>query len=139
MDITGIWTIKEIMMFDENLNKVWKTKEQALADKPEDDDTENLFSSRFAFCDDGFVRTVIPIPEGASQKEIDQAVAAGEAELCGDGCISVEKHPWKIEDGKIMIDSGAKGEVLGEEISPWVEAPLTDGVLQYLMFRLVKE
>ena len=40
---------------------------------------------------------------------------------------------------KYLVDTGAKGEVLGETISPWVEAKINDGVMEYVMYRLVKE
>ena len=82
---------------------------------------------------------VVPIPEGVSQEQIDQAVASGQIDLYGDRFMALEKHPWKVEGGKLMIDTGAKGEVFGEAVSPWTEATVVDGVMQYVAYRLIKE
>ncbi len=139
MEIVGIWVIKEAITFDENANRVWRSKEDVLADDSLDEDFKEAFLTKFAFEDDGFMHTIMPIPAEITQEEIDQALAEGEIELYGDGFMSVEKHPWKIEDGKLMVDTGIKGEVFGEKISPWAEAPIKDGIMEYVTYRLVKE
>ena len=99
MEIVGIWVIKEAITFDENANRVWRSKEDVLADDSLDEDFKEAFLTKFAFEDDGFMRTIMPIPAEITQEEMDQALAEGEIELYGDGFMSVEKHPWKIEDG----------------------------------------
>ena len=38
-----------------------------------------------------------------------------------------------------MVDTGVKGEVFGEKVSPWVEAPIVDGIMEYVAYRLEKE
>ncbi len=139
IDVAGVWIVKEAMVFDEDLNRTWKTKEAAMADGSADEDALKTFDTKFVFSDDGFVKMVVPIPEGVTQEQIDQAVTSGQIDLYGDRFMALEKHPWKIEDGKLMIDTGAKGEVFGEAVSPWTEAPVVDGVMQYVAYRLIKE
>ncbi len=139
MDIIGVWNIVEVMTFDDNLNSVWKKKDDVLADESASDDLAEAFNAKIAFCEDGFVRTLFKIPEDMSQEEVDEMVSSGEAELYGDGYMSMEKRPWKAEDGKIMVDSGMKAEVLGKELSSWAEVPVSDGIVQFLMFRLSRD
>lgn len=138
-DFKGVWVIKEAMMFDKDLNRSWRAKEDVMADESLDEDLKSTFDTRFVFDENGTMYTVLPIPEYVTQEQIDQALASGELELYGDGFMALEKHPWKMEDGKLMVDTGAKAEVFGEEISPWVEATIADGVMQYMTYRLVKE
>ena len=139
MDIIGIWNIVEVMTFDKDLNSVWMKKEDVLGDESADnDDLAESFNAKIAFCEDGFVRTLFEIPE-EMQGQVEEMVAAGEAERYGDNYASMEKRPWKVEDGKIMVDTGMKAEVLGEELSSWAEVPVSDGIVQFLMFRLSRD
>ena len=43
---------------------------------------------------------------------------------------------WKNEDGRILYNTGVEGEVLGEEVSPWIELEEKDGVIELQMMRL---
>ena len=139
MDIIGIWNVAQAMTFDEDLNNVWRTKDDVMADESADDDLKELFDAKIAFCEDGFVRSLYAIPEDMSQEEIDEMVGSGEAELYGDGYMSMERRPWKVEDGKILVDTGMKAEVLGEEVSSWTEVKVLDGLVEYMMFRLARD
>ena len=53
--------------------------------------------------------------------------------------MAMERRPWKVEDGKILVDTGMKAEVLGEEVSSWTEVKVLDGVVEYMMFRLARD
>ncbi len=139
LDVIGTWIVVEAMRFDEDMNRKWMTKEEVMADDSIDEDAKEPFRYKLVFMEDGTQCTTMPIPEDVTQEEIDQAVAEGEIELFEEKYMALEKHLWKIEDGKLMIDTGMKGEVLGEEVSPWVEAPITDGIMEYMMFRLKRE
>ena len=75
---------------------------------------------------------------GAARAFADEMVAAGEMELY-DGYLVYEKHPWKEEDGKVLFDSGMKGEVFGEAVSPWVEIKGSDDELFLFSYKLVRD
>lgn len=138
MKPTGFWKIKEVLKFNDQFERVWTDVPQLLDDPETDDSDKRLLSSFFDFRDDGIIAAVMPLPEGISQEEIDQAVAEGELELYGDGLMCYEKYPWKFEDGKISINTGAQGEILGEAISPWMEIPEDNGILTLFSYHLIK-
>ena len=103
----------------------------------------SIFSKTMLFADvvftaDGMVQWCLPIPEGATQEQIDEAIASGELKMSAGGKMIVEEKPWKEENGKIFYDTGAKGEVLGEAVSPWVEVPEEDGMIQLMVYKLKK-
>ena len=135
MNIIGNWKIAQMLGIDENFNPVWKTAEELLEGG---DDYAALLSSTMQFTDDGSVLTVARIPEGTPKEELDAAAAAGELELCGD-MIILERKRWKEEDGKLLYDTGVKGEVLGEAVSPWVEVKFADDMMELPMMRLIRE
>ncbi len=135
MDILGKWKICAEMMFNDNFEKIWKSAEEILADKDMEDSSKVILGSSFIFCDDGYIRVIMPMPEDISPEEMEEAIAQGELELYN-GQAVFDKHPYKIVGEKIMYDSGAKGEVLGEKVSPWVEIPYEDGKLQMFLYKL---
>ena len=137
MDVKGLWKVDKIIGYDDDFNQIWKDA-QAIIDSPDaDDDEKQMANAQVEFGDDGFVRMMMPLPEGISQAEIDEAVAAGEIEVKGDMMVA-EKHAWKEEDGKVLFDSGTQGEFLDEEVSPWVEITETDGGIEMFTFQLKK-
>ena len=75
---------------------------------------------------------------GLSQEEIDEAVNDGEFELY-DGYIKLAEYSWKTENGKNYLDTRIKGEVLGEEVSPWEEISVVDGMMDLTTLRIVKD
>ena len=80
----------------------------------------------------------IEVTVDTPKEELDAAAAAGELELCGD-MIILERKRWKEEDGKLLYDTGVKGEVLGEAVSPWVEVKFADDMMELPMMRLIRE
>ena len=90
------------------------------------------------FTAEGKVLWCIPIPAEVTQEQIDAAIASGELSLNEDGLMTLEEKAWKEENGKLMYDTGAKGEVLGEEISPWVEITEEDGLITVMAYKLKK-
>ncbi|MCR5652565.1 MAG: hypothetical protein K6F88_02065 [Ruminococcus sp.] len=137
MDVKGLWKASHILAFDEEYNQVWKDAEEILNDPNLDEDEKQPAKAMVEFGDDGFVRMMMPLPEGISQEEIDAAVAEGEIEVQGDMMVA-EKYPWKEEDGKIFYDSGMEGEFVGEEVSPWVEIVETDNGIEMFTFKLIR-
>lgn len=138
MDIKGFWKIKEAMTFNEKFERLWRDVADIINDESTDDETKEMLSTVAEFTDDGQLLLMMPIPEGASKEEIDEAVASGELELHENGMMIYEKHPYKVEDGKITYDTGAKAEVFGEKISSWDEIKTDGDVIQLLMYRLIR-
>ena len=138
MVYSGLWKLKEVLVFNEDFERVWKSVDELLADENTDSSDKKLYSMLIEFSDDGFVKMMMPIPEGVSQEEIDEALSSGELELYGDNLMVFEKHPWKETDGKIKYDTGTKGTVFGEPIDPWDEVKEEDGMVRILTYHLVR-
>lgn len=138
MNVIGKWKIAASLTYDDNGKQVWKTVEEIAADPEADPFDLEMYDSIFVFSEDGFVRTIVALPEDTPQEEIDAAVEAGEAELYAPGFIAMEKTPWKEENGKLYFDSGVEGEVLDEKVDPWTEIIPTDDGIQYATLRLVR-
>jgi hypothetical protein len=66
---------------------------------------------RFLLDEDGIMKTVAPIPVGASKEEVEEAVVAGKIALYDDGRGIISKAPWKEEDGKAMIETATERSI----------------------------
>lgn len=115
MNIIGQWKVSAILSGIDGTLK-WVTKEEA--EQIEDFDF-SMFDTITEFRPDGTVCDLLRIPQDMSQDEIDNAVAAG-YELADDFLVA-GKHAWKEENDKIFYNTNIKGEILGEELSPWAE------------------
>lgn len=134
MDLIGIWKCVEIMTFVPEKGLVWKTVEEINAD-PE---LKESIGNTFDFLDinaDGTLKFVMAIPEDTPKEEIDAAIAEGGLQMYDDTHVAADVKPWKIENGVFMYDSGEKGEVFGESVSSWKEAPLVGDILELSMFK----
>ena len=78
---SGKWKLKEVLTFNEDFERVWKSVDELLADESIDDSDKRLYSMMLEFSDDGFIRMMMAIPEGVPQDEIDAAVQSGELEI----------------------------------------------------------
>ncbi len=135
-ELKGKWIIEEMKAFDEKTETmVWKTVKDLKATES-DPDILQMLSTVLHFKDDGMIDMLIPVPEGVSKEEIDEAVAAGEIEMV-DGLMLMEQMPWKVEDGKAYYDSGEEGEFVGEAISPWHEILETANGIELMAYRLI--
>ncbi len=139
MNVIGTWKIKEVLKFTEDFQRVWTDVETVLANPETDESDKRMLRSKVVFGEDGFIHMVMPIPEGISQQEVDEAVASGELKRFGDNLIEYEQYEWKEENGQTMFNTGIKGEVLGEKISPWDKIEEQDGFLRFFTYHLVKE
>lgn len=137
MSLVGRWKIVEAISFNENFEQEWVPVETFLADEDLDPQDKSMYSSVMDFTEDGRVLNLAPLPEGVSQEEIDEAVKAGQIELY-DGYMKLTEYNWKTENGKYYFDTHIKGEVLGEEVSSWMEIPIIDGKIEIMTFRIAK-
>ena len=139
MDLIGRWKIVEAIRFDENFKPEWASIEEILADEELEPEDKIMYSSFMEFTEDGIVLNLSPIPEDLSQEEIDEVVENCEYELY-EGYIKLAEYSWKTENGKYyFVDTHIKGEILGEEVSSWVELNIGDGVMDLTTLRLVKD
>lgn len=138
-NLLGKWVIAEAMQFnDETCKLEWVSTEKMLAKDDLDRDMIMLIKTQVIFQEDGAIDFLCPLPDGVSQSEIDAAIAAGKLKL-KDGMMLMEQKHWKEEGGKIMTDTGAEGEVLGEKVGPWEELKEVDGgMIEMMMYRLKK-
>lgn len=139
MEIIGKWKIAEAEVYNKDFTKTWKTEAEIMADDSLEEHVKQSLSFRYLFNEDGTVYVLFPIPADAPKDEIEAAIASGELKLHGDNEMVLEEKEWKLENGRLMFNSGAKAEVFGEEISPWVGIKETPSGIELMSFRLVRE
>lgn len=139
INLIGKWNIVESIQFnDEKGQMEWAKVEDILAREDVDRQIAMLMKSIVLFEEDGNLVFLTPLPDGVSQKEIDEAVAAGAIKL-RDGMMLTQQNHWKVENGKNMADTGMKGEVLGEKVGPWEEVKEIDAnTIEIMLYRLRK-
>ena len=79
---------------------------------------------------------MMSLPAEYTQEQIEKAIAEGTK--IRDGMIVLDSQEWKTEDGKNLYNTGNKGEILGEEISPWVEIKEIDDMIEMEVLRYVR-
>lgn len=138
-NLLGKWMVAEAMQFnEEKCSLEWANVEEILSKGELDREMSMLVKTIVVFQEDGTIDFLCPLPDGVSQAEIDAAIAAGQLKL-KDGMMMMDAKHWKEEGGKILTDTGAKGEVLGEQVGPWVELKEVDGdMIEMMMYRLKK-
>lgn len=137
--LVGKWRIAEMLNF--NVEKgcmEWAKVEDLLSRDDADKDMFLMGRMQVVFAEDGTITLLTPIPDGASQEEVDAAVKSGEITL-KDGMLFMGENHWKVEDGKNMADTGLEGEVLGEKVGPWEELKeVGDGMLQMALYHIAR-
>ena len=112
-----------------------ESDEEAVAD--ELGERKKMVGMQVKICEDGKLYLLSPLPEGVSQEEVDQAVAAGEITLL-DGMMTDCPMAWEDRDGELWYDTGIEGEVFGEKADSWVKAMDEDGYFTFAFTRFVK-
>lgn len=138
MNLIGRWKIVEAIRFNEKFEPEWAPIEEILADEDLEPEDKRVYTSFMDFTEDGRVLNLTPIPEDLSQEEIDEAVNDGEYELYN-GYIKLTEYSWKTENGKYYLNTNIEGEILDEEVSPWTELNIIDGILEIVTVRVVKD
>ena len=133
MNPVGKWKVKEVISFNENFEMVWKTIDELAASASEDDDNSvSVYQNSITvFNYNGTVETIMPIPEGATAEELEDVEIR-------DGMAVIDTKQWKNEDGKNLYNSEIQGEVLGEEVSPWIEIKEVGDMIELESIRLAR-
>ena len=151
MIYTGKWKLHSVMVFDDDNMPFFLTPEEYLdSHMPYIDETDEdavadelkerrkIIGMSIKICDDGNLYMLAPLPEGVTQAEIDQAVAAGVIKLV-DGAISDDPKAWELRDGEFWFDTGIEGEAYDEKVSSWVKPIDENGFFNFMNFRFIKE
>ncbi len=150
MNYVGKWVFHSIGTMDENDTLVYlsaeeylkapmpyvdETDEEAVADELKERNT--MIGMQLKICDDGKMYTLIPIPAGVSQAEVDEAVSAGAIKLM-DGMMFDVPKSWEDRNGEFWYDSGIEGEVFGEKTDSWVKGSDEEGFINIFTTRFTK-
>ena len=109
--------------------------EEAVADEMRERKT--AISMQLKICEDGKLYLLTPIPEGATQEELDAVIASGELMLV-DGMLTERPIDWEMRDGELWFETGIEGEVLGEKADSWAKAIDEDGYFSFITSRFEK-
>lgn len=151
MDFIGKWKFHSIGTYTDNGELIYLTAEGYLdspmlyideTDKDAVDEEmkerKKIIGMQIKICDDGKLYMLMPLPEGVSQAEVDEAVAAGYFILV-DGMIADSPMQWELRDGELWYDMGIKGEVFDEQAETWVKALDESGYFTFMNYKFIKE
>lgn len=144
MSYVGKWKFHSIGVVNENDELVYMGgKEYIESPMPYIDETDfeavedeikerkQMVGGKLAICDDGKFYMLMPLPEGASQEEITEAVKAGHIKLY-DGMMTQEAFEWEDRNGELWVN-------LERCEDGFVRIDEEDGFLLIMTIRYVKE
>ena len=91
-----------------------------------------MIGGQIKVCDDGKLYMLMPLPEGVSKEEVDQAVKEGIIKLC-DGMMTDDPKAWEERDGALWLEVG---EGMSED--GWVKISDDDGYISIMTTRYAK-
>lgn len=152
MAYVGKWVFHSIINMDENGGSQFLNAEEYLKvipgyiDKTDAEAVANeqrektlIINSQLEICDDGMVYTLTPVPEGISQAEIDQAVAAGEISFRHGMMVLDPPKPWEDRNGELWVQAGTADFFDGQGERPnWEKCVIEDGILTFILVRYKK-
>ena len=136
MNLIGKWKVKEVLHFSLENGMEWKPLEELETLGVDEDSLSMYQNSVMIFNENGTVENMMSLPAEYTQEQIEKAIAEGTK--IRDGMIVLDSQEWKTEDGKNLYNTGNKGEILGEEISPWVEIKEIDDMIEMEVLRYVR-
>ena len=92
-----------------------------LPDGAHADEIIMMLMSRTEFTEDGFMNTLMRVPEDKLELAKSQGAVIDE-----DGFAAIEQTTWKEKDGKFYYDTKVEGEVLGETVDSFAEIPVDE-------------
>ena len=145
MSYVGKWVFHSVGMMNENDEMVYMSAEEYLnAPMPYVDETDEeavademkerkqTVAGQLAVCEDGKLYMLMPLPEGVSKEEVDQAVKAGVIKLY-DGMMTDDPKAWEERDGALWLEVG---EGMSED--GWAKISDDDGYLTFATTRYIK-
>ena len=145
MSYVGKWVFHSIGMVNDSDEMVFLSAEEYLkAPMPYIDESDeeavadelkerrNMIGGQIAVCEDGKLYMLMPLPEGVSKEEVDEAVKAGEIKLY-DGMMTDEPKAWEERNGELWLEVG---EGMSED--GWVKLSDDDGNLLFMTTRYVR-
>lgn len=145
MSYVGKWVFHSIGAMNENDEMVYmnaeeylnspmlyidESDEEAVADEMKE--RRQTISGQIAVSEDGKLYMLMPLPEGVSKAEVDQAVKAGVIKLY-DGMMTDDPKAWEERDGALWLEVG---EGMSED--GWVKLSDDDGYLTFVTTRYIK-
>lgn len=145
MSYVGKWVFHSIGTINDSDEMVFLGEEEYLASPmPYIDETDEeavqeelnerrkMSGSAISVCEDGKFFMLMPLPEGVSQAEVDEAVAAGYIKL-KDGMMTDEPMDCEERDGELWL-------MVGEGMSEtgWVKVSDENGFLNFMTIRYIK-
>lgn len=151
MDYIGNWVFDSIGMPDDEKGFVYLSGDEYLASpmlyidetdeeavRDEMNERKKTIGMKVKVCEDGKLYLLMPIPEGVSEKELQEATALGRFMLI-DGMLTDKAIAWEEKAGELRYDPGIEGEVFGEKADSWVKEIDKDGYFTFAATRFVKE
>ena len=145
MSYVGKWVFHSIGMVNDSDEVVFLSAEEYLkAPMPYVDESDEeavadelkerrkMIGGQIAVCEDGKLYMLMPLPEGVSKEEVDNAVKAGAIKLY-DGMMTDDPLAWEERDGELWLEVG---EGMSED--GWVKLSDDDGNLLFMTTRYVR-
>ena len=145
MSYVGRWVFHSIGMTNESDEMVYLSAEEYLkapmpyvdesdaeAVADEKKERQKMIGGQIAVSEDGKLYMLMPLPDGVSKKEVDQAVSAGVIKLY-DGMMTDDPKAWEERTGELWLEVG---EGMSED--GWVNLSEDEGYLTFMTIRYVK-
>lgn len=151
MNYIGRWKLNSVFTIGEDDEPLYLSTEEYLnspmpyIDETDEEAVADEMKERRAFvgtvikiCEDGKIYMLVPLPEGVTKEQVDEAVASGEIKVM-DGAMYDKPMTWEERDGELWFDTGIEGEVYGEKADTWVKPIDKDGFFNFMNYRFIKE
>ena len=143
MSYVGKWIVDSIGTMSEEDTMVYLSPEEYLKspmqyiDETDEDavaeelrDRNTMIGTQIELCEDGKMYMLMPLPEGVTQEEVDEAVSAGEI-ILRDGMMTQAPGKWEERDGVLWYTSE-----LSED--GWVKGSDDDGCVVFITTKFKK-
>ena len=145
MNYIGKWIFHSIGVMSENDEMLYMNSEEYLnspmpyIDESDDEavademkERKQMIGGQIAICEDGKLYMLMPMPEGVSKEEVEQAVNQGVIKLY-DNMIADEPKTWEERNGELWLEIG---EGMSED--GWVKLSDDAGYLNFINIRYIK-
>lgn len=143
MNYTGKWVFDSIGTLDDEKGMIYlnadeyltspmpyidETDEEAVAD--EIDERKKTIGMQVKICYDGKLYLLMPVPDGASEAELNEVINTGELMLIDD-MLTDKAIAWEERDGELWYDTG-----IGDD--SWTKAIDENGYFTIITMRFKK-